>query len=105
MGAQWNLGFPEPPRRWLLDRLSELAPNADRELICQHAGKIDFLATLLAVRFARRAYKIGAAGKNYFAIEKKSPGRAAELQRLEQAAKSGSLKRWLGAWAGVSLAA
>ena len=96
----------EPPkRRWLLDRLAELAPNAERELICKHAGKIDFLETLLAVRFARRAYKIGAAGKNYFASAKKASGRAAELQRLERAAKSGSLKRWLAAWAGVSLAA
>lgn len=38
-------------------------------------------------------------------LQKKAPGSAAELQRVERAAKSGSLKRWLGAWAGVSRAA
>jgi hypothetical protein len=105
----WQLskisGELEPPKlRWLLDRLGELAPDAEHALICKHANKLDFMGKILAVGFARRAYKIGAAGKTYFANPIKAPGRTAELQRLECAAKTGSLKRWLGAWAGVSLA-
>lgn len=92
-----------PKRHWLLERLAALAaPGVERELIRTHASNLEFRAKLLAAGFERRGHKIKHDGNDYSAMAVKSPGRSAQLQRLERAAKSGSLKRWLAAWASAS---
>src|ERR1700730_1980965 len=89
----------------LLGRLAGLAaPAVERELIYHHACQIHVQALQLAAGLGRRAYKIKAGNGGYSAKPIKPLGRSAELQRLERSAKSGSLKRWLAARAGSTMA-
>jgi len=101
----------ERPDEWtspklakLLSYLSSIArPDIEKNSATEQAMKLNAAAIFLAAYFDRRAYKIGGNGKKeYFATPFRSKGKARELDRLGKAARSQSLKRWLGAWAGAS---
>jgi hypothetical protein len=75
--------------------------DIDPREVLRHAVDLHFSASHLAAGVGRfSAHKIGFdKARGFYADPARGKGPSAELVRLQRAAKSGSLKRWLTAWA------
>jgi hypothetical protein len=99
-------GLVHPDVDWLIKYLASLnrTGRSDGDIM-RHAREIMYLRTALRHRGRGPVSLLGNV-KSGFIVGKpiaKAEGLAKELQRLESAARSGSLTRWLRAWAAASL--
>jgi hypothetical protein len=101
-------GLVPPDVDWLINSLAVLNVTGQADaVIVRHARAILYLLTALRYR-GRGAVKVAGSGKAGFEVTGRTTaaeGLAKQLARLERAARSGSLARWLKAWGATSLEA
>lgn len=94
-----------PKLEALLKALSGIAtPGINHDELWRHAMAVHVDAIHLAANIGVGASKIGGDRKRgFFAKRIASKGKSYEIGRLRRAAASGSLSRWLAAWAATSI--
>ena len=96
--------FIAPKMRALVDALAAIAaPCVDRRIIAHHAAQVHVAALHLAANVGVGSFEIGGdRNRGFTAAHARGNGLAYEVARLKRAAASGSLVRWLKAWAAAS---
>jgi hypothetical protein len=101
-------GLVPPDLDWLINSLAVLNVTGQADaVIVGHARAILYLLVALRYR-GRGAVKVDGSSKAGFKVTGRTTaaeGLAKQLARLERAARSGSLARWLKAWGATSLEA
>ena len=106
VSEDYRPGLVSPDIDWLINYLAQLNKTGRSEaIIVKHAFRIAFDWTMLRFREQRSPINLAGSIKYGFRPHLRSKtrvGLAKELKRLDRAARSGSLNRWLKAWAAAT---